>query len=1381
MLPLLSHGTVFGAQAITKRPRPGGITERVLELRQVVVQNINDFPEYHSDFTHQEQIQAFLAAALYTNPSRRPMAVLYIDYRQPRQYSPEDRNFFHVFVNIAQNLLQQTWMLYRYSAMTQIGVTINQDLSSIDEIFKILVEHTADILDVSGTFVMVSTRFRGREFDFYIHRDGEYTRQLHNPFEGFCRWMFEHQERLLINHLSEEGQQVEADLHLLPGSTGQEESLLFVPLLLHGQCLGMLGMLHPKAHQYDSDDIKLLNLVSNQVAAALNSMRLFASLRQVNRTGQSLVRELVSHELLSTLVEQIRQITRADNVILYTSDEETQQFHDTPTWSGKITYPERITISLNRPTHAARRVLDQSHPIYERHSTHLYNVLDATPSVDDDTFAEREYIASVAAVPLRDEDKPLGVLFINFRRTQSFDAPQREVIGAMANYASIAIRNARLYSEIENRRTSELESFQIIGRALAQQQALGLQAVLDQVLQLAQRQIPRANESAIIIYNEITDALETRAVAGTNAETRKVRLTPLDKPEEQGLIGWVFKHKKPLRVDNVTSDPEWSERYIRVVEEIRSEIDVPLLDGNHAIGVINMLSEQEAAFTEGDQDFLTTLAGHAVLAIKTAQAAERGRQLVSERQAILEIANDIASQTSRDTLFDLILDKALTLTDARHGSLDIYNSSTDRLELAASRGGIRNELSRVLQIGEGIVGEVARRRKPLNVPSVQAKPWSKIARLDFKGTRSELAVPLIETDSQGVRLWGVLNVEHEEKSHFTEDHERLLTSVANLAVLALQNAERFELQEAKRKQAEALQHIDQAIIQQSVSADAVYEAILAQVHHLINPDISYLILFRDEVPERLCISVLSTGVADAQHDINWFEHADMDPFIRDSITGIVSEQDQIDNVWYTEAEDLTRCIAPLRETADPETGKSPQIHGVLVVEWSSSRPISQAEKQDLILHAGQAMIALQRFQRDLAIQRGRERFKLLYEVGQKLARITGPGPEQEIAVYRIVGEAAEDIFNCRVVIRKYDEFRKSLQLVFASQSYEAYKQNLAQDLAVDGTSANAYVARTRKPLNTPDLDQPPPEVELIRVDRSMRSHVIAPIEFAPQYYGNLGLLSEEIGRFDEPDVELVMGLAGQLALTLYRLEMEQMHLENEFMRDFGQASYELAHKLGNQIGPLPARIQMIEQKLRLLNVDNAEIVDNLARIAQRVQKSLTFSRALRDLGLSESQKTTLPERVSIEELLNAACEGKPDESDQVTISIEIALNDHSVYHVEVIKEEIINALQNLLTNAIEAMPEGGAVTFRVNSRHDFVDIQVSDTGIGIDPQNQERIFQLFYTTKEDRGNSGFGLWSVKRNVQRSGGWIDVSSEPGRGTTFTITLPCQKGSQGDDIG
>jgi signal transduction histidine kinase len=104
-------------------------------------------------------------------------------------------------------------------------------------------------------------------------------------------------------------------------------------------------------------------------------------------------------------------------------------------------------------------------------------------------------------------------------------------------------------------------------------------------------------------------------------------------------------------------------------------------------------------------------------------------------------------------------------------------------------------------------------------------------------------------------------------------------------------------------------------------------------------------------------------------------------------------------------------------------------------------------------------------------------------------------------------------------------------------------------------------------------------------------------------------------------------------------------------------------------------------------------------------------------------------------------------------------------------EQMTRVLRNLVLNAIDAMPEGGTLTVRTIAQENGLRLEVSDTGQGLTPEECERLFTPYYTTK--RHGTGLGLAIVQSVVSDHGGRIAVESQPGKGATFRIELQSRR--------
>jgi two-component system CheB/CheR fusion protein len=141
--------------------------------------------------------------------------------------------------------------------------------------------------------------------------------------------------------------------------------------------------------------------------------------------------------------------------------------------------------------------------------------------------------------------------------------------------------------------------------------------------------------------------------------------------------------------------------------------------------------------------------------------------------------------------------------------------------------------------------------------------------------------------------------------------------------------------------------------------------------------------------------------------------------------------------------------------------------------------------------------------------------------------------------------------------------------------------------------------------------------------------------------------------------------------------------------------------------------------------------------------------------------------VEISELLGKATEDiiLPDDME---LQVEI---DERLSGILLDEAKTLRALDNLLRNAIDAMPNGGTIKLGATRDTDQFVIRVSDTGTGVPDETRRNLFKPFYTTKP--GGMGLGLASTKRLVEKQGGTISFETREGEGSTFSITLPLKE--------
>ncbi|MGH2799696.1 MAG: sensor histidine kinase, partial [Thermoleophilaceae bacterium] len=234
---------------------------------------------------------------------------------------------------------------------------------------------------------------------------------------------------------------------------------------------------------------------------------------------------------------------------------------------------------------------------------------------------------------------------------------------------------------------------------------------------------------------------------------------------------------------------------------------------------------------------------------------------------------------------------------------------------------------------------------------------------------------------------------------------------------------------------------------------------------------------------------------------------------------------------------------------------------------------------------------------------------------------------------------------------------------------------------------------------------------------------------------------------------------------LERRRLEQALSESERLAATGRLAASIAHEINN---PLEA----IQNSLYLL-VKRAGAEDPARRFLEIAMKETErMSRILRQmLGFYRPEVAMTPVDVNalIEEAAGLVAHRLRERRARVAKHLDPVLP-----RIVASADELKQVLLNLLLNAAEAMPEGGAITVTTrrlagSEAAEAIQIQVHDAGAGIEEEHVPHLFEPFYSTKPEKG-TGLGLWVSWGIVQRHGGSLQVRSDRAEGTTFTITLP-----------
>jgi PAS domain S-box-containing protein len=236
-----------------------------------------------------------------------------------------------------------------------------------------------------------------------------------------------------------------------------------------------------------------------------------------------------------------------------------------------------------------------------------------------------------------------------------------------------------------------------------------------------------------------------------------------------------------------------------------------------------------------------------------------------------------------------------------------------------------------------------------------------------------------------------------------------------------------------------------------------------------------------------------------------------------------------------------------------------------------------------------------------------------------------------------------------------------------------------------------------------------------------------------------------------------------------RLQMEsklrdtQEHLlQSEKLAAMGRLTSQIAHELNNPLYGIMNTLELLKTEVppqskrrKILEMALSETV----RLTELLKKMLSFSKP------DEEEKQPVDINVILDEILLLVRKQLQENSVRISASLEEGMGK-----VYASKNQLRQVFLNMISNARDAMPEGGTLTIKTMSSRGNVLIEISDTGVGIREEHIGRIFDAFFTTKEATKGVGLGLSVCYGFIKEHGGDIKVSSKKGESTTFIIILP-----------
>jgi signal transduction histidine kinase len=279
--------------------------------------------------------------------------------------------------------------------------------------------------------------------------------------------------------------------------------------------------------------------------------------------------------------------------------------------------------------------------------------------------------------------------------------------------------------------------------------------------------------------------------------------------------------------------------------------------------------------------------------------------------------------------------------------------------------------------------------------------------------------------------------------------------------------------------------------------------------------------------------------------------------------------------------------------------------------------------------------------------------------------------------------------------------------------------------------------------------------------------VLIPLKIKGDLIGFIDI-SEKLSEdsYSDEDLSLLTTLAGSLAIAIENaslheemLEKERQLFQSDKLASLGTLSAGMAHEIKNPLAILKGMAQSLPENIgdrEYLKKISEVVPRQIDRIDNLVEDLIAFSKP------KEIEKTA----VDVNSIVHDSVKFVNEECKKRGIQLELNLNNR-IPMISADRELLTQAFLNLMLNAIQSMQNGGKLSVGTQEAGDRIQIDISDTGHGIDKENISRIFDPFFTTKEK--GSGLGLAVTYRIIKEHGGEIEVESEVGVGTKFKVVV------------
>jgi GAF domain-containing protein len=1187
-------------------------------------------------------------------------------------------------------------------------------------------------------------------------------------------------------------------------------SQAWVPMLKGDRTLGVISVSRREAEPFPAQHITLLKTFADQAVIAIENVQLFTELQEKNRAlttahaqvTESLEQQTATSEILrvisgsptdaqpvfDAILESAVRLCSATVAGVYRFDgarlEQVAAHNSGP---GMGVAGEVFGRAPSRDTVAGLTVLDSQ----------VVHIEDAPraglPSLR--RFAELLNFRGILGVPMLREGRPIGAIVVCHPEV-GFPSKQIELLQTFANQAVIAIENVRLFNELQEKNMALTEAHAQVTESLEQQTATAeilrviassptdIQPVLDAVAENAAR-VCGATDSGI--FRREAEGL--RFVARHATLPVSLALGSVIPLGGESTTGRAVLDRRTIHVEDILeAEAEFPESRDRARQTgARTILSTPLLREGAPIGVITIRRTEVRAFSAKQIELLETFANQAVIAIENVRLFNETKEALEQQTATGEVLRVIAgSPTDIEPVFNAIVESAARLCDAQFTAVFRYDGELITIgvqyrstpeELAVTSAIFPRPATRGTAAGRAIL-----ERGVVHIPDIRTDPeYVATAALGALGYRTALAVPMLREDHP----IGVLLNWRREVSPFTDKQIELVKTFADQAVIAIENVRLFNETKEALEQQTATAEILRVIASSPTELQPVMEAVAENAARVCGATDSTIFRLEGE----------NLRIVARHGSLRWSQAVgDTGPVSRDRTGGralIDRRTIHVEDILAAEAEFPT-TVSRMRETgatirtmlATPLLREGTPLGVITISRGPEVLPFSAKQIALLEIFADQAVIAIENVrlfnelqERTRELARSVKELKALGEVGQTVSSTL----DLPTVLTTIVNRAVQLSGAAGGVIYEYDEGTQEFQLQASHRMPEGLVQVLRAAPIRAGEGATGQAALRREPVQLPDIGDEQSysatRIRTVLLGLGYRSVLAVPLLSEQRILGVLTVWRQAAGLFPDEVVNLLQTFASQSALAiqnarLFREIADKSRQLEAASRHKSEFLANMSHELRTPLNAILGFSEVLAE--RMFGEINAKQAEYLQDILSSGRHLLSLINDILDLAKVEAGRLELELGrfhlpTALDNALTLVRERATRHGITLTQTVDERLGD-----IVADERKVKQILLNLLSNAVKFTPESGRVGLTATTADGAVTIAVSDTGVGIAPEDQAAIFEEFRQVGRDdtrkQEGTGLGLTLAKKFVELHGGRIWVESHVGQGSTFSFTLP-----------